>query len=71
MDRNFCDKFAVVGWSMLTGAWPQVTVRTLQVEAARLAIAMLHAELGAAGQGVLGRWELLDGPYVAGFSPAL
>jgi len=39
MDKRFCDKFAVVGWSMLTGEWPGTTARSLQVEAARLAIA--------------------------------
>ena len=32
-------------------------------------IAMLHAEVGAMGTGVSGRWELLDGPDVAGFWP--
>lgn len=30
-------------------------------------IAMLHAEVGAIGAGVSGRWELLDGPDVAEF----
>lgn len=32
-------------------------------------IAMLHAEVGAMGAGVSGRWELLDGPDVAWFRP--
>lgn len=32
-------------------------------------IAMLHAELGALGEGVSGSWELLDGPGVARFLP--
>lgn len=32
-------------------------------------IAMLHAELAAAHAGVAGRWERLDAPDVAGFSP--
>jgi hypothetical protein len=32
-------------------------------------IAMLHAELGAAGEGVGGSWELLTEPDVACFVP--
>lgn len=32
-------------------------------------IAMLHAEVGAMGAGMSGRWELLDGPDVAVFTP--
>jgi nitroreductase len=34
-------------------------------------IAMLHAELGAFGEGVRGTWELLPSPRVARFTPGL
>lgn len=38
MGKNFKDKYAIVGLGMVTGHMPQITPRTMQVEATRLAM---------------------------------
>jgi hypothetical protein len=58
-------RFRLEGGSLAMGRAEKL-YRTAPID---FGIAMLHVELGAAHAGVTGRWELLDGPDVARFSP--